>query len=337
MDESRLELKVGLLALAALGIGVALVVALAGLSGRDAFVFYADFAYAGGIPAGAPVKLAGVKVGRVDEVQLRGGVQDESGRPLPVRLVVEIDRANAPLLRADAGAAVAMQGALGETYLEIEPGLAPEPLTEGGRVRGQDPVRLDRVLTQLAHALEGATHDDALRRFLSEVANLAEALNEVLGGQREEIVAALSGMVELVDDGKGAVREIRVAARTANALLSDPQVTELLSDLNAASKAAQRELPAVLGDARELMRKLDATVGALDSDDMARVRSLLTKLDSTATQLQSVSTTAEALLVGLERGEGTAGLLVKDPMVYEDLRALLADLKANPWKLVWKK
>lgn len=336
MDESRLELKVGLLALAALGIGVALVAVLAGLAGRDAFVFYADFAYAGGIPAGAPVKLAGVKVGRVDDVQLRGGVRDESGRPLPVRLVVEIDRDKARLLRADAGAAVAMQGALGETYLELEPGQAAEPLAEGGSVRGQDPVRLDRVLAQFALVLEDASRDGALGRFLTEVAKLAEAANEVLGGQREEIVAALSGLVELVDDGKGAVREIRVAARTANALLSDPKVTGMLSDLASASRAAQRELPAVLGDARELMRKLDATVGALDSDDMARVQSLLAKLDTTATQLQSVSTTAEALLVGLERGEGTAGRLVKDPMVYEDLRALLGDLKANPWKLVWK-
>ena len=60
-----------------------------------------------------------------------------------------------------------------------------------------------------------------------------------------------------------------------------------------------------------------------------------------AANLDSTSRHANNLIAGLERGEGTAGKLLKDTLLYRDLRGLvtqadsvLADLKANPKKYI---
>src|SRR4051812_27232355 len=92
MDERRLELKVGLFALGAIALGVVIVIALAGLPGGSPFLLQADFAYAGGLPPGAVVKIAGVKVGRVKHVEFRPTARDADGKAMPVRLVLAIDR-----------------------------------------------------------------------------------------------------------------------------------------------------------------------------------------------------------------------------------------------------
>jgi phospholipid/cholesterol/gamma-HCH transport system substrate-binding protein len=60
-----------------------------------------------------------------------------------------------------------------------------------------------------------------------------------------------------------------------------------------------------------------------------------------AANLDSTSRHANSLIAGLERGEGTAGKLLRDTLLYRDLRGLvtqadsvMADLKANPKKYI---
>ena len=60
-----------------------------------------------------------------------------------------------------------------------------------------------------------------------------------------------------------------------------------------------------------------------------------------ATNLDSTTKKVNALVGGIERGEGTVGKFMKDTLLYRDLRGLvtqadsvLADLKANPKKYI---
>lgn len=41
-------------------------------------------------------------------------------------------------------------------------------------------------------------------------------------------------------------------------------------------------------------------------------------------------------LARIKRGEGTVGRLLSDDSIYEDLEAMIKDLRHNPWKLFWK-
>lgn len=336
MDERRLELKVGALALVALGVGAALVVVLTGVLTGERTRLHADFGYAGGLPEGALVKFAGVKVGRIAEVQFRPQARDAQGRSVPVRLAIDIDPEAAQALRADASAAVGAQGALGEVHLELLPGSSEEPLPAGTAIRGLDPPRLDVLLSRLYALLESSVNDEAFRAFLVEVSVFARKLNVVATENKEEIKTVFADLSAILGDARAMMTDARSVARSASQLLSRPEISALVSDLSVTAKAAREELPPMLSETRVLMAKLDATASALTPEDVAQVRATLAKLDRLAVKLNEVSVDAGALLAGIEKGEGTAGRLVKDPKVYDDLRALLADLKAHPWKLVWK-
>ncbi|MCX5715721.1 MAG: MlaD family protein [Candidatus Omnitrophica bacterium] len=55
-----------------------------------------------------------------------------------------------------------------------------------------------------------------------------------------------------------------------------------------------------------------------------------------AESAKSVTQNADIILQRLERGEGTVGKLLKEEEVYDDLRDLVKDVKAHPWKLFMK-
>jgi hypothetical protein len=38
----------------------------------------------------------------------------------------------------------------------------------------------------------------------------------------------------------------------------------------------------------------------------------------------------------INSGQGTIGKLIYDDKIYNDLEAMVADLRKNPWKLFWK-
>ena len=335
MDDRRLEIKVGAFALVALAVALGLVVALTGLHGGRSFELHVDFAYAGGLPAGAAVKMAGVKVGRVRRVTLRPRARDAKGRPLPVRLTLAIDEDAASALRSDATATVGTQGALGESYLEVLPGVAPDPLPEGAAVRGLDPPRLDVLFAKLTEVFQSAASDENFRTFLVEVARLAHTIDVFLDAHQADASSILANLAGTLGESRQALGDVRDAAKSAVRLLDGDELKSTVADLSASAKVARAELPQVLADTDALVTSLHKTAGALTPGDVARLRVTLAKYDQLATNLQAVSKNAGTILAGIEKGEGTAGMVVKDPKVYQELKALLTELRAHPNKLLF--
>ena len=73
MKERSIEVKVGLLILVALGLLAAFVLVMGQVSFQPKFTVFVDFDNPGGIGSGSAVRVAGVKVGKIDEIQYRGG------------------------------------------------------------------------------------------------------------------------------------------------------------------------------------------------------------------------------------------------------------------------
>ena len=55
-----------------------------------------------------------------------------------------------------------------------------------------------------------------------------------------------------------------------------------------------------------------------------------------AAELQTLATDVQSILGNVKKGKGTAGALLVDPQIYDDLKELVRDLKRNPWKFFWK-
>src|SRR5437867_13327443 len=121
--ERAVELKVGALILVAAALLAGFILALGNFSLRSGHRFFVDFDFSGNLQSGAPVKISGIKVGKVEEVRFLGGQLDPStGRRVQVRVVAWVEDRVQSAVRKDAEFFVNTQGVLGEQYLEIQPG-----------------------------------------------------------------------------------------------------------------------------------------------------------------------------------------------------------------------
>ena len=108
----------------------------------DPYRIDASFDNIGSLKVRAPVTMAGVKIGRVKEINLDA----DSFR---ARVVMDIsgDYKKIPM---DSSASINTQGLLGEQYVSLEPGGQPEFLKSGDRIRlTQSAVVLENLIGQL--------------------------------------------------------------------------------------------------------------------------------------------------------------------------------------------
>jgi phospholipid/cholesterol/gamma-HCH transport system substrate-binding protein len=192
MDESKLELKVGALILAAVAGAVALLSLMGELHFSSGHTLTVDFGHTGNVVKGAPVKLAGFVVGRVDKVELLATRRDKAGQPLPVKMTLSVNDEASAALRDDAAVTVSSQGPLGEPYLEVWPGTSDVAHDEKVAVRGLDAPRIDVVSARLASFLESASRvlekdPDALGRLVSGMGGFARTADDVLKENRGEV------------------------------------------------------------------------------------------------------------------------------------------------------
>ncbi len=336
MDERRLEMKVGALVLAAL-VGVLGLLWLMGelTLGRDT-VLSVDFSHTGNVTKGAPVKLGGVVVGRVEEIHLEPDRRDAQGRPLPVRMGLSVRPEALAALRSDARVTVGTVGPLGEPYLELNPGSASaDPLPSGISLRGTDAPRLDLVAQQLSAFLDvasGALAEDpeGLRNLAANVSRLTTTLDGVLNENRGDLKT-------LTGELSAAAKDMRMLAKLARETMQAGGTgAQLLGDAAETVALVKRELPAISGSAGKTFNGLAMMTGGLDEKDGAKVKQALERYTAAGEKLDQIAAKADRLLTRIEAGEGTVGALQKDKQVYEDLRSLLSDLRKHPWKVLWK-
>jgi phospholipid/cholesterol/gamma-HCH transport system substrate-binding protein len=125
--------------------------------------FYITYNFAGGIEVGSPVRVSGIKVGKVESIdffqpvdkekialQEPGSDIDENGKvvaPLKVKISVRKDAAVG--VRQDSRFYVNLAGIIGERYIEVTPGhMKTAPIKAGDVVAGVDPPRIDQLISQ---------------------------------------------------------------------------------------------------------------------------------------------------------------------------------------------
>jgi phospholipid/cholesterol/gamma-HCH transport system substrate-binding protein len=152
MERSILDLWVGLFVCA--GIGALLVLALkvgnmSGFSVADTYKVYAEFDNIGGLKPRAPVKGAGVVVGRVADVTF----DNQSFR---ARVTLHID--NRYKFPKDSSASILTAGLLGEQYIGMDGGGDDHMLKDGERLMiTQSAVVLEKIIGQFLYGKAAET------------------------------------------------------------------------------------------------------------------------------------------------------------------------------------
>ncbi len=336
MDERRLEMKVGALVLAALAGGLGLLWLMGELTlGRDS-TLTVEFGHTGNVVKGAPVKLGGVPIGRVERIELLPDRRDEFGKPIPVRMALSVDESVLEALREDAAVTVSTQGPLGEPYLELYPGTASSPPFPPGKViRGLDAPRLDLVANRLANFLESASRvleQDplVLSKLVNGITGLTATVDGVLTENRNDIHTLASEL-------SAAARDLRLLSQLARKNLEPGgKGAQLIDDAAVGARALREELPALSKDAKAALSGLAALSGGFTEADGKKLKTALDRYAAAGERLERLAERGDRILARLEAGEGTAGASLKDKQLYDDLKALVSDLRKHPWKMLWK-
>jgi phospholipid/cholesterol/gamma-HCH transport system substrate-binding protein len=158
MSKAWLDLWVGLFVVA--GIGALLFLALkvgnmSSVSMADSYQVSAQFDNIGGLKVRAPVKSAGVVVGRVTGISF-------DDKTYEAEVVLSLDKRYA--FPKDTSASILTSGLLGEQYIGLEAGGDSVKLGNGDRVRlTQSAVVLENLIGQFlfSKAQEGAPNETA--------------------------------------------------------------------------------------------------------------------------------------------------------------------------------
>jgi phospholipid/cholesterol/gamma-HCH transport system substrate-binding protein len=332
-----LEFKVGLLVLTAIGVAAALIFALGTFSFESGYTIEVDYNFSGNIKPGAPVKLAGIRVGKVEDVRLMDGKVDEkTGRRVLVRLKVWIEDRVQETIRQDAEFFVNTSGVLGEQYLEIVPGSDYErgPLGAGVVVRGIDPPRTDLIVSRLFMVLDSLskvlTEDrDYIRQLLRDGAGALHELNALLSENREEIG-------KLIVSANGLAGEAAVTLDTVNQGLDANSIRRTLRSAETLLGTADTSIKTVTPKAKLLLTDANRVTSMLTEARLDRALKVADEAVALGGKAGKLVTNVDGMVTDLRAGKGSVGALLVREELYADLREMLRDLKKNPWKFFWK-
>jgi len=91
----------------------------------------------------------------------------------------------------------------------------------------------------------------------------------------------------------------------------------------------------------DIIRKLETSIDYIntvmgDEEFRMKIKQNVTGFSDLIKSLNEVSRSLNLILDRLEKGEGTVGKFLTEEEIYNDVRDLVKDLKANPWKILKK-
>jgi phospholipid/cholesterol/gamma-HCH transport system substrate-binding protein len=270
----RNEVLVGLLLTAALVIGVGGTIWLVRGGFRRGYSLYSVFRWGENLKVGQPVRLAGVQVGYVGDVQLR-----DNGT-----LVVDLKIDNGRRVPRNARAVVEAVGLFGDAQIALQAAPDPRSYAAGDTVPLGTPAagiaqltaKGDTVATQavaLSSALRAELIDSGglrdVRRTLAQTNALVAQLGAIAAQQNRELArtqASLRRALAGIDSSKvdATLANVRSASANASALTDSLKLTA--SRLNATLGRIERGEgtagkllgdTALYGDVRKLVARMD--------------------------------------------------------------------------------
>jgi len=342
MRERALEFRVGLLIVVSAAILVGFVFVLGNFSLRSGFTLQVDYEYVGSLQPGAPVKVSGIKVGKVESVEFLGGqIDDKLHQRVQVRVTAWIEDRAHDSIRSDAEFYINTAGVLGEQYLEIVPGtdwdhpaMAAGSIAHG-RPAVHDPPRTDLVVSRLYEVLDGVAKvindkDQPLDKLVRNGASAVGEVNTLLVDNRKQLG-------ELIQSTNEVAKQAQVTLDKVNKGLGDGRpVAALLADADQTLRTADQSLKQLTPPATALLTDATRVTGLVTEPRLDKAIGAVDSAAQAANKAGGLIDNVNGLVTDLRGGKGTAGALLSKDDVYADLREMIRDLKRNPWKLFWK-
>jgi len=284
----------------------------------------ARFMTADGLHPGADVQLAGVSIGKVEEVKFLPPDEPE-GQRIEATLTVGKEFQGKPiteLIRSDSNAQLFATSVLGnDKIINITPGGSKgAPIEENALLHTTTDISMNQ--------LTGTAND-----LLNQINKLAQPMNEILAkanrgeGTLGRVIndeSLYKSLDAAVVETKGTMTRLQTTIDRINSgqgsagkLINDPELYESLNRTMARLDAISQDLKAGRGSA-----------GKFINDDALynETREAVAQLKVSADKISSIADDVKSLTADMREGKGTAGKLFRDDKLYDDVRSALGKL-----------
>lgn len=291
----------------------------------------ARFISADGLHSAAEVQLAGVNIGKVEDVKFLPPDNPSDDR-IEATLAIQQEFQGKPVteyIRTDSTAQLIATSVLGnEKMINITPGSSKgEPIQENAVLESSTPVSINQLT---------ATGNDLLK----QINKLAVPANEILNkANRGE------GTLGRMINDEDLYRNLDQTVAETKATMTRLQVT--LDKVNRGEGSAGKLLndPALYNSLNKTVSQLESiatdirngrgSAGKFVSDDALynETRAAVADLRVSAAKISSIADDFKIISGDLAGGKGSAGMFLKDQKLYEDARDTLARFNSTATKL----
>jgi phospholipid/cholesterol/gamma-HCH transport system substrate-binding protein len=340
------KLRVGLLAIAALVLLTALIFYITSSTNyfESRTKVYAYLDTSGGLLKNAPVRLNGMLVGKVEDIQLSG----ENRPNRIIRLTLEIQDKMLKEIPNDSKVTIGAENLLGAKLILIKKGTSTTTIAKDGELPSGSTPELEDIQAQASTTI--AVLQNILTKAEGIVGQVEAGkgtigkllVDEELYRRFLAIMSEVERMAKTLNSGKG----------TLGKLLNDETIYDDVRKTIARLDLIMADIQAGKGTAGKLLK--DESVYVETKASIVEMRKLLADLnegkgtagqllksDALAKQLSGTIGRVDTMLDKVNRGEGSLGQLLVNPSLYENLdgtavemKGLMKDFRANPKKFL---
>jgi phospholipid/cholesterol/gamma-HCH transport system substrate-binding protein len=329
------QLKIGILGVAALALAAMLIVAVGGQGGFawERYALKTRFTDIAGLKTGAVVRVAGVDVGKVTDIQFAGA---------EVEVTLEVNEAQQQRITENSRASIGSLSLLGEPIIVVSPSSEGRQLQDGDYIQSEPTA--GGIASMAGPVQEGVEQLTALIQDIRGGQGTVGKLvtDEALYREFTALLGSAEGVIAGINRGRGtlgklardeaAYRELNAALANLNAMTQRIRAGEgslgrLLND-----DALAKSLSQTANNFDQITAKLNSgtgTAGKLLNDEAIYQR------------LNGVTERLDKLVGAIQSGQGPAGQLVTDKQLYDnmngaatELRSLIADIRKDPRKFL---
>ena len=147
----------------------------------------------------------------------------------------------------------------------------------------------------------------------SELGDVMESFEQLLGDPKAKanFLRSFDNMNKTTDQ----LLALTIASRA--------KVERMIDDLSKSSG----DVTKIVASAQKVSKSLEDLTSSLNKKD----------IDASVKNMTNTMKVMNQLATDVQNGKGVAGVLLKDEQAGEDLKSLIEELKAHPWRLLWKK
>lgn len=333
MKGMSLEVRVGLLIIAALLLFGVFAVIISGNPLESGYTLKVDFNNPGNLQPGAPVNVGSVRVGRVDRIEYLGGRLDQqTGRRSLIRVWTTLNDEVKETIHRDARFYVTSTSIVGESILAIDPGNPEQPfIPPNSVVVGIDPPRMDLALAMAYEMLQSlhdlmANNKEEIESMLHAAANMIRQVDGIMTRHSDRLD-------HIIENVESITNETNQLMAGANRLVNGPQVQRIVRNVDHTMASVSRDIDPILTDARSIADKVDNLLGEQQQQE---IQAAIHDGSQLINRANDITNDAAEIVTHIREGRGTVGAMLMEEELYDDIQEMVRDLKHNPWKLFWR-